>query len=133
MDYACLVIRRTKLDCIFNIYRNYASLHQSDCSVLYVLFHCGWQTVTYPNGTYRVMKELATGDDVEIPDLGFQIAVKEQLNGDLIVDRERAELDAQVGLFAVVQNFWADFDLNRNRHCYGLVLIAILPPRMHEL
>ena len=61
--------------------------------------------VAYPNGTYRVMKELATGDDVEIPDLGFQIAVKEQLNGDLIVNRERAELDAQVGLFAVVQNF----------------------------
>ena len=42
---------------------------------------------------------------MEIPDLGFQIAVKEQLNGDLIVNRERAELDAQVGLFAVVQNF----------------------------
>ena len=70
---------------------------------------------------------------MEIPDLGFQIAVKEQLNGDLIVNRERAELDAQVGLFAVVQNFWADFDLNRNGHCYGLVLIAIIPPRMHEL
>ena len=74
----------------------------STCSVLLC---CGSQPVAYPNGAYRVMKELATGDDVEIPDLGFQIAVKEQLNGDLIVNRERAELDAQVGLFAVVQNF----------------------------
>ena len=57
------------------------------------------------------MKELAAGDDVEIPNLGLEIAVKEQLNGDLIVDRERAELDAQERLLAVVENVWADVDL----------------------
>ena len=57
------------------------------------------------------MKELAAGDDVEIPNLGLEIAVKEQLNGDLIVDRERAELDAQERLLAVVENIWTDVDL----------------------